>query len=545
MIRHGLNSAASQMKRALVRTAFSPIVYEVLDFAVALYDERVRMVAQAPSLPLFMGRLSFCVENAVAAAGGPAVLEPGDVLLYNHPFGTGSHPQDAAVVMPIFHDGDELVGYAAIKAHWLDIGGKEPYATDTVDMFQEGTIFPGVKLVSRGRIVRDIYRMALANSRVPKAVAGDINAELVGVRAGAEGFLRLVRRYGLESFRTSVERMFDHGEAVVRSFIERIPDGRYVGRGTLDSDGVDDRLVEFDVAVVVDGTSVVIDYSGAPDQRPGPVNSALPKTVSAARVAVTMLAGGGEWPNEGHFRPIEVVTRPGSLFHPLPPAPTFIGGWSAIGAIDAIYRAFGEAVPESVPASSGGDICSLVWWGRRRDGEPWADGSPYPVGQGASAGRDGAHAVMHVSESATRIAPTEVCESRNPWLVEQAELACDSGGAGRYRGGAGLDLRIRLLEDAEFTSVVDRTRVSPAGLAGGRAARPNGAALVRPDGTRIACSKATRVPAPAGSVFELWTGGGGGFGEPSHRDPAAVFEDIREGHLTEARARLDYPHAFS
>ena len=274
--------------------------------------------------------------------------------------------------------------------------------------------------------------------------------------------------------------MFDHGEAVVRSFIERIPDGRYVGRGTLDSDGVDDELVEFDVAVVVEGSSVVIDYSDAPAQRPGPVNSALPKTVSATRVAVTMLAGGGEWPNEGHFRPIEVVTRPGSLFHPLPPAPTFIGGWAAIGAIDAIYRAFGEAVPESRARVERRrhQLARLV-------GPSPATASPGRTGRrtrsarAASAGGDGAHAVMHVSESATRIAPTEVCESRNPWLVEQAELAPDSGGAGRYRGGDGLDLRIRLLEDAEFTSVVDRTRVSPAGLAGGRAARPNGAALLR------------------------------------------------------------------
>jgi N-methylhydantoinase B len=545
VIRHGLNSAASQMKRALVRTAFSPIVYEVLDFAVALYDDQVRMLAQAPSLPLFMGRLSFCVANAVAAIGGAGELEPGDVLLYNHPYGTGSHPQDAAVVMPVFFR-DELIAYAAIKAHWLDIGGKEPYATDTVDMFQEGTIFPGVKLVSRGEVVRDVYRIALANSRVPKAVAGDINAELAGVRTGAAQLLRVVERYGLDTFRESVERMFDHGEAVVRSYFEGVPDGVYVGRGMLDGDGVVEGRIDFDVELLVDGSSVRIDYSRAPDQRLGPVNSALPKTVSCTRVAVSMLAGGGEWPNEGHFRPIEVVTRQGSLFHPLPPAPTFIGGWAAIGAIDAIYRAVGAAVPDAVPATSGGDICSLVWWGRRRaTGEPWADGSPHPVGQGAHARGDGANAVMHVSESATRIAPAEVWESRNPWLVERAELAPDSGGPGEHRGGNGLDLEIRLLEDAELTSVVDRTTMPPAGLAGGGEARPNGAWLRLADGTRIACAKATRLGAPADSVLELRTGGGGGFGARDRRDPDAVAADVREGYVSDERARSDYPHAFT
>jgi N-methylhydantoinase B len=545
VIRHGLNSASSQMLRALVRTAFSPIIYEVLDFAVALYDEQVRMLAQAPSLPLFMGRLSFCVANAVAALGGADRLEPGDIVLYNHPFGTGSHPQDAAVVMPVFHREEELIGYAAIKAHWLDIGGKEPYATDTVDMFQEGTIFPGVKLVSRGEIVDDIYRFALANSRVPKAVAGDINAELVGVRTGAAQMLRVVERYGLDAYRESVERMFDHGEAVVRSYLERIPDGVYVGHGFLDGDGVSEGRIDFDVELRVEGSSVLVDYSRAPDQRPGPVNSALPKTVAATRVVLSMLAGGGEWPNEGHFRPIEVVTRPGSLFHPLEPAPTFIGGWAAIGAMDAILRAVGAAVPERAPASSGGDIAGVVWWGRHPDGEPWADGSPHPVGQGAHARGDGTNAVMHISESATRIAPVEVWENKNPWLVERSELAVDSGGAGMNRGGNGLDLDVRMLADAELTAVVDRTTVPPAGLAGGGAARPNAAHLRLPDGTRVECAKATRLAAPEGSVFELRTGGGGGFGEPARRDPAAVEADVREGYVTEEQARADYPHAFT
>ena len=142
--------------------------------------------------------------------------------------------------MPVFLPDGELVGYAAIKAHWLDIGGKEPYSTDTVDVFQEGTIFPGVKLYSRGELVEDIQRMAVANSRVPKMVAGDINAEVVGVRAGGRELVRLVERYGLEAFRDCVERMYDHGEAVVRSYFEKLPDGRYVGRGVMDDDGISD-----------------------------------------------------------------------------------------------------------------------------------------------------------------------------------------------------------------------------------------------------------------------------------------------------------------
>src|SRR6266702_3757157 len=218
VIRNALNSAANQMKRARIRTAFSPVIYEVLDFAVAIYDRQIRLLAQAPSLPFFMGTMNFCVEAAVEAVGGEDALEPGDIVLYNWPYGTGSHPQDAAVVMPVFLRDEELIGYTTIKGHWLDIGGKEPYSTDTVDVFQEGTIFPGVKLYRRGERVEDIYRMALANSRVPRMVAGDINAEVVGVRTAATALLRLVERYGLETFETSVGRMFDHGEQVVRAY---------------------------------------------------------------------------------------------------------------------------------------------------------------------------------------------------------------------------------------------------------------------------------------------------------------------------------------
>ncbi|MGN6380605.1 MAG: hydantoinase B/oxoprolinase family protein [Gaiellales bacterium] len=545
IVRHGLNAAADQMKRALVRTSFSPVIYEVLDFAAALYDRDVCLLAQAPSLPVFMGTMSFCVEAAVAAVGGEGALEPGDIILFNDPYGTGSHPQDAAMVMPAFMDDGELVGYAAIKAHWLDIGGKEPYSTDTVDVFQEGTIFPGVKLYSGGTLVPDIFRFATANSRVPKMVAGDINATVVGVRTGVAGLLRVVERYGVDRFRESVAHMYDHGEALVRSWFSQLPHGRYIGRGEMDSDGISDDRVPFEVIVDIERDGVRLDFSNAPAQRPGPINCPLPSTVSASRIAISMLAGGGEAPSEGHFRPIEVVTRPGTLFHPRHPAPCFLYGWAGDQAIEAIYRAIAQAVPTAVPACSGGDICALVWWGTREaTGEPWTDGSPHPIGQGASSRGDGASSLMHVSEASTRIAPAEVWEAKNPWLVERCELAADSGGPGRYRGGLGIDLSFRMLEDAWVTSTVERTKNAPWGLEGGGEARANSMQVELPDGTRTPYSKATRLPLPRGATVHLHTGGGGGFGDPAERDPAAVAEDIAEGYVSETEARRQYPHAF-
>ncbi|WP_405086893.1 hydantoinase B/oxoprolinase family protein [Microbispora sp. NBC_01389] len=544
IIRQGLGAAADQMKQSLIRTAFSPIIYEALDFAVAFYDADMCMLAQAPTLPAFMGTLGFCVREAVDGVGGPAALSPGDVILYNDPYGTGSHPQDAAMVVPIFHE-DVLAGYSVIKAHWLDIGGKDPYCTDTIDVHQEGTIFPGVKLYDAGRLVSDVYRMILANSRMPEMVIGDINAMVAGARTGAEALGALVRRHGLGVFRRCVARMYAHGEALVRGWFERLPDGVYQASSVIDSDGVTDRPIPFGVEVVVDGSSVTVDLTGCPDQVGGPVNCPLPSTVAAVRIAVSFLAGAGEQPNEGHFRPLELLTRPGSLFHPVRPAPCFMYGIPSDHAIELIIRALAEAVPGSVPAASGGDINALVWWGNREaTGEPWADGAPHPVGQGASRSADGASALMYISESATRFTPAEVWEARNPWRIERLALAEDSGGPGRHRGGLGLDLSFRILEDQYLTAGLARTALAPWGLEGGLRGRPNRLTVEYPGGRAEEFSLKTRIFLPKGAVVHLRTGSGGGYGPPEERDPEAVRADLREGYITPGHARRHYPHAI-
>lgn len=539
VIRHAMNSAANQMKRALIRTAFSPIIYEVLDFAVAIYDRDLRMLSQAPSLPLFMGTLNYAVDEAVKGVGGVDNLDPGDVLIYNWSYGTGSHAQDVVIVMPAFHDG-AVIGYAAIKGHWLDIAAKEPYCTDTVDIFQEGTVYPGLKLYRAGVLNEDVHRIILANTRMPKAVEGDMGAQVTGCRVGVERFEEVVTRFGLDTFQAAVEDMFDHGDRVIRSYFEKIPDGRYVGQGQMDSDGVTPGHVPFEVALEVYGSDVTIDFSNAPEQTRGPINCPLPSTMSAARVAITMLAGYGEPPHEGHFRPIKVVTKVGTIFHPISPAACFIYGWPALQAIEVIYRALAEAIPKGVPASSGGCIVSCVWWGTKDDGSPWIDGAPHPVGQGAWAGGDGG-TMLHIAESATRFTPVEVWETRNPWLVEQMALAQDSGGAGQWRGGPGIDFTFRMLSDTYATTVFERSEFPPWGLAGGEEGRANLCELNISGQPLDNISKATGVLIPAGERLEFRTGGGGGYGKPADRDPAAVAEDIADGYISAEFAGRHYP----
>jgi len=544
VIRHGLDAAADQMRLALRRTAFSPVIYDMTDFAAALYDQQIRLLAQAQALPLFLGTMNFVIEAALAAVGGEEALEPGDIIFTTYGYDLGSHQQDACIVVPGFFEG-RLVGYAVIKAHHMDIGAKEIYCTDTVDIFQEGAIFPSVKLYHAGELDRDMYRTILANSRLPKALEGDLNAQIGAARVGLQGLYRLLERYGVDTFSQCVDRMMDHGESVIRNFFASLPDGRYVEQGLMDSDGITDDPIPFEVAIEIKGSDVVVDFTNVPPARPGPMNCPRATTVSAARIALMTFAGGNQSANEGHFRPLEVRTRPGSMFHPRPPSPIFMYGWPAIQAVDVIHKALSAALRSAVPAGSGGDLCCIMWWGNNPDGSFWGDGTDHYVGSGATPTQDGGAPLMHISCSGIRNQPIESFESRRPFVVDRFEFATDSGGPGRYRGGPGVELHYRALRDAYITSTFERTKTPTWGLHGGGEGHPSHVQVRQTDGSVQEYGKVTGLKLPAGSVLELRTGAGGGFGPPSEREPERVLTDVKDGYITERRARDEYPHAFN
>ena len=271
VVRHGLNATAEQMKVTLCRTAFSPVIYEMIDFAAGIYDTEYRMLAQARALPQFLGTLSFCLEAAVGRLGGLDRIHPGDVIWSTDGYDNGSHPQDAVVIVPAF-DGERLVAFAVTKAHHLDIAAKDPYCTDTTDNFQEGVIFPAVKVYAGGELQRDMYRTILANSRAPKALEGDLNAQISAGAAGVAGLLRMMERHGSDPFWNAVEAMFNHGEAATRRFLESIPDGRYSADCQMDNNGITNDLVKFSVTIEVSGSEAVVDFSDCPPQQEGPIN---------------------------------------------------------------------------------------------------------------------------------------------------------------------------------------------------------------------------------------------------------------------------------
>jgi N-methylhydantoinase B len=256
------------------------------------------------------------------------------------------------------------------------------------------------------------------------------------------------------------------------------------------------------------------------------------------------LAGGAESANEGFFRPIGLKTTLGTMVHATSPAPIFMFGWAAMAVIDAIYDALAHAIPDLVPAGSGGDVCGVIMWGRNSDGSYWGDGGDHSVGQGASARGDQRGPLMHISVSGVKSPSVEVMESRRPILTERWEYAIDSAGSGAHRGGVGVDFHYRALSDFFITIPWDRTLTRPAGLAEGTSARPNRFALEYPDGASVEKGKVTALHVPPGSILKLETGGGGGWGKSSERDPDAVRRDLRDGIVSEQTARNEYPQAF-
>lgn len=542
IIRHGLDAAADQMLVALRRTAFSPIIYDVLDGAGALYDRQFRMLTQIQTLPLFTGSLGLCVE-AVTERWADGGLAPGDVIVVNDPFLTGTHQWDVAVIVPGFWNGT-LVAYAAIKAHHLDVAAVAPFVSDTTDVFQEGTIYPGVKLYAAGERNEDMYRTFLANTRLPTAAAGDLSAQAGACRTGLAALIELIDRYGLERFDAATELIFDYGEAKMREQLAVFPSGRYVTRGLQEHNGLEEINISYDVVIELDDGDVTVDLTDAPPAQRGPVNTPYIGVVSAVRCALMALSGGEHRANEGFFRPLTIKTRPGSMFHALPPSPCALASYPLYVLNDRIHAAFAQADPLRLPAGFDQAV-SLVMYGFDAAGNYWADsvngvgGSPAAAAYG-----DGGGPLMPVACSGVRLCSFEVWEAKTPMLVERCEYVPDAAGAGRYCGGPAIDMVITALLDMDITIVNERAQTPPTGLAGGGSGRPSRVYLHTPAGT-VGYAKVTGAHMPKGSSVEVNFSGGGGFGNPAARPAEAVQRDLAEGLLTLDGAERDYPHAFA
>jgi len=539
VIRYELISAAEEMKRGFKRTTTLAVLYELNDFGISIYDNELNLIADVPGIPLFSGTLNYCVQSCIDQVGLKN-LAPGDVLTTTVSFDIGSQPIDAALVAPVFYE-DEIVAYTALKAHMGDLGAIDPYPTTSTDMFQEGLMMPALYLFRKGELQEQIVRLIKANSRIPNTTATNFLAAASALRAGGRRIETLVRRYGKETFRKAVQEMISHGEKISRAAVEAIPDGTWEVVDWMDNNGVDAEPVKLSARVTVRGSDFIVDLSDSARQQRGPINSPFPGTMSACRYVLKAITTPLLPANEGHFRPLKVIAPTGSIFNPQPPAACFLYAWPEQRLFDLIPMALAKAIPDRVPAHSGGDCCDfLMVYFDYQTGRGDYGGGVEAVGMGATLYRDGENALLHHCESGCCNIPNEVEESRLPLLVERYQLREDSGGAGKFRGGVGVVKEYHALGPTTAISIAERTEASrTAGIDGGKGGLLNEITYFPGTARELKRGK-HKAELEAGDRVRIRSGGGAGWGSPLERDPRAVLADVIAGYVSRAAAERDY-----
>jgi N-methylhydantoinase B len=469
IIRCGLNAAADEMNATLIRSAYTPVIYEMKDCSVGLLDDHHQILGQSAGLPIFLGNLEVVTELTELNIGRDAWQE-GDVWILNDAYLAGTHLHDMTVYGPVFV-GPELVGFATCRAHWLDVGGKDAGSpTDSTNIFQEGLRLGPTKVVSGGAVIEDVVDVLTRNGRFPYPARGDLFAQVACVRTGQERLARLVARHGTETVRAARDQIFAQTEQLERAAVTAIPDGHYVAEGSLDDDGVavgEERSVR--VAVDIAGDRMVLDLSGTDDMAEGPINCGAPQAVSAARVAYKLLVNPDRPVDGGAFRPLEVKVRPGSLLAAEEPAPC---EWyfTPLGLlIDLVVKALSPVMTTQSAAASYGDSMVIGIAGKDpRTGGPYLVYEPTVGGWGAWQGGDGQDALINNVNGSLKDVPIEVSETKYPVYLRRFAIRRDSGGPGAWRGGNGVEREYVMEADGQLMLWFERSKTPGWGLFGGR-----------------------------------------------------------------------------
>jgi N-methylhydantoinase B len=523
-------SVADEMLEALVRTAFSPNIKERRDASTAVFDGRGRLVAQAAAIPVHLGAMPLSVEAALAAF---ETWRPGDVVVLNDPFRGGTHLPDVTTVSPVFDaDREEPAAFLAARAHHADVGGATPGSMPLArDIHEEGLRIPPVRLVEAGAAVAPVWEMILANVRTPAERRGDLKAQIACHRTGERRMAEALRRYGAPGLARRSEGLLDYGERMMRSVIERIPDGEYEFEDVLDGDGAGTTEIPIRVRIEIRGERATIDFSGSAPECPGGVNAVLAVTRSAVLyvflgLLVTPWEEGAvvlaDPPlNDGCFRPIQVVAPEGTVVHARPPRAVAAGNVETSQRIvDVVLGALAGALPHVVPAASQGTMNNLALGGfDPRLGGPFAFYETIAGGSGATPRSDGRDAV-HSHMTNTWNTPVEALEMACPLRVERYEIRQGSGGRGLHRGGDGVVREIRALAPCAGTLLAERRRSRPYGLKGGEPGTPGRDQVIRGEDRQEIPAK-VRLDLAAGDRLSIATPGGGGWGNPddSRRSP--------------------------
>ena len=541
VIRYGLEQIADEMGYTLVRTGRSTIITEIKDISCVVTDAAGQTVAQAHHNPSLLAGFEITMKK-LTALFPPGDLAPGDVIITNDPYQGGQHIMDLYAIAPAFFEG-KLIGFVGNITHHSDLGGVAAggVAGGIREIYLEGLRLPMVKLYKAGREDREIAAIIANQIRVPDQTLGDIRAQVSSVMVGTERLDRMYRRYGEAGMRQACADLLDYSERRMRLGLAKLPDGIYEGEDQIDDDGINDTPIRVAVKLIVTGDEVVVDLTGSDGQAEGNVNATLASTHAAAYYVMIAVVDPGVPPNSGCYRPIKVVTRPGSVVDPLPPGAVAARTNCTQKIVEAMLRALAQAVPERVTAGSHGQICTCGFGGREpATGERFIYTDIQGGGSGARPYRDGRDGQdSHLPRFMNT--PIEVTERKFPVRIECYEFIPDSGGAGQYRGGLALRRDVRLLADqVSFARYADRHRFAPQGLFGGLPGS-SGSFVLNP-GTaaeRTMKSKGLDTLA-AGDVLSIRLPGAGGYGDPRRRDRALVMQDLRDEKISEASARRDY-----
>ena len=539
VIKSALDAIVDEMAYAVIRTARSEIIKDVMDYSAALCDADGLLIAQAKTIAQHLGAVPDAMQSVLREFTGD--LHPGDVVVMNDPYEGGMHIPDVFLFLPIFVD-DRLEAFAVVIGHQTDMGGRVPgsNASDSTEVYQEGLRIPPVKLYERGVASRTVLRIIAKNVRVPDRVLGDIGAEYAACKVGEREVRRLFARYGRDTVRAYMTELLDYAERVTRAEIARWPAGTYRFTDHLDSDGFSDDPVPLTVAITINAKGhLTCDWTGSSPQVKAALNSTLSFTKSCSYLSVRSVLRQDVPNNAGVFRCIDVIAPEGTILNPRLPGACAARALTGYRMLDVMLGALAQALPERVPAAGEGGNTVLSIGGLNARHESFVIVDMITGAWGARPDKDGMEAVTNASQNMSNT-PVEVLESQHPIRIDEYGFVPDSCGAGKWRGGLGLRRRYTLLNDeATLQLRSDRVKFLPYGLDGGKPARGTRNVLNPAADAREMPAKFATV-LTRGDVIQHDQPGGGGFGDPFTRDPARVAADVRDEKITIEFARREH-----
>ena len=544
IFQRAFKSITDEMSISLTKTTRSPILCEAKDFVTGLYDAHGNMLEQTENLPILSFSLGPVCRVIIDQYGKD--IFPGDVIIHNDVFSMGNQNNDVAIFKPIFHD-DTLIGWAAAKGHQADIGGavQGGYNPNATEVWQEAIRIPAVKLYEKGELREDVWNLIFANIRLTM-VQEDIKAQIGACTLGERRLQSLVEKYGIGTFKAHKQELFSATETMMRGEIASIPNGVYHGDSMVFYDGKHPGTkFTIRVKITVEDEEIIFDFSESSEQTKGFVNGTFTSTCSAITLSFLQMVNPNIPHNEGMIKPLTYIVPEGIILNASYPAATTFGNHLCPQVADSIAKALSTAIPEKITAGWNHLLCSLFTGNHPKTNEKYVDICFLGLkgGSGALEGSDGYDHIGMIDASGGILDQDyEMFEQQTPHTLLHHEYLQNSGGPGKWRGGLGVETKIKLGGD-DTTMVVfgDGDVKTPYGLFGGKTSVLNKISLTLPDGMiKVPMSKDMIEGIPNGTLYHQIAGGGGGYGKPEDRDKISVLNDVKNGVVTESQATNVY-----